>query len=133
MRIRERVEAFKAGTGPYAGPTGEWATPERTAELERQARAEIRVQIAEEKRLRRERKELLFAHRAASKRLTLAAKSLPYVYGPPPGTEAVKAAVRRAKALCREMAPLQALEASVTDCELVDVVEAVLAMRGSGL
>jgi hypothetical protein len=127
----KRLEAFKTGTGPYAGSAGECDRAEREAEQRREERAALRRKVAEQAMLRAERNASVAAHRAFSKRLKQGARALPCVYGTPPGSEAVKASVRRAKALCREMPPMQALEACVVDCALVDVVEAVLAMRGA--
>lgn len=128
---RARLAAFKADTGRYAGPAGEWDRAEQEAERERAERARLRAKIDAQFATEAAARGPTPDERIATRRLKTAARALPLVYGPPPGTEAVKAAVRRAKALCSSMPALQALEECAVDCALADVVDAVLAMRGA--
>jgi DNA-binding IclR family transcriptional regulator len=122
---RARLSAFKTGSGRYAlRVPDDWETKERARERAIEERGALRAKVAEQRQQDANA-------RKATERLRKAARALPNVYGEPPGTPVVQAAVRRAKALCRAVPPMQALEECVADCALVDVVEAVLAMKGA--
>lgn len=129
----KRLEAFKAGTAPYCQLPPRNDVAEKKAERDREIGDRIRAKIAEEKKLRAERNASVAAHKAFTRRLRKAARALPLVYGVPPGSPAVQASVRRAKSLyAGGMPALEALEQCPEDCALMEVVEAVLAMRGAG-